>query len=113
MENKEQKPEIEKKNNPQSVFFFVFVFVLIGVYYFATQKDDVESVPTVQWDSYDSNVKVRIDSLVKNKDCNGLQKEFDVSSDNSTNHYEMTGVNNLKLMDYLDFQLKSCGCYKK
>lgn len=113
MENKEQKPEIEKKNNPQSVFFFLFVVVLVGVFYFSTRKDEVESVPTVQWDSYDSIVKVRIDSLVKNKDCNGLQKEFDVSSDNSTHHYEMTGVNNLKLMDYLDYQLKSCGCYNK
>ena len=113
MENKEQNPEVEKKSNPQSVFFFLFVFVLIGVYYFATQKDDVESVPTVQWDSYDSIVKVRIDSLVKNKDCKGLQEEFDVSSDNSTNHYNKTGVSNLNLMDYIDYQLKSCGCYQK
>jgi hypothetical protein len=113
MENKEQIPEVEKKNNPQSVFFFLFVFVLIGVYFYATRKDEVESVPTVQWESYDPIVKVRIDSLVKNKDCKGLQEEFDVSADNSTRHYEKTGVNNLKLMDYLDYELKSCGCYKK
>lgn len=113
MENKEQVPEVEKKNNPQSAFFFLFVVVLLGVFYFATQKDDVESVPTVQWDSYDSIVKVRIDSLVKNKDCKGLQEEFDVSSDNSTNHFNKTGVSNLNLMDYLDYQLKSCGCYQK
>lgn len=113
MENKEQNPKVEKKNNPQSVFFFVFVLVLIGVYYFATRKDEVESIPTVQWESYDSIVKVRIDSLVKNKDCKGLQEEFDVSADNSTNHYNRTGVSNLNLMDYIDYQLKSCGCYKK
>lgn len=113
MENKEQVPDVKKNNNPQSVFFFLFFFVLIGVYFYATRKDEVESIPTVQWNSYDSIVKVRIDSLVNNRDCKGLQEEFDISQTNSTSHYEKTGVNNLKLMDYLDYQLKSCGCYKK
>jgi len=83
--------------------------VVFGVYFCSKDGDNP---PKVNWNIYDKELKNRIDSLVKIKDCNQLQTEFNISADNSDRNYKRSGENNSKLMNYIDYQMKLCGCYK-
>jgi len=71
-----------------------------------------ESEPKVNWNNYDKNVKDRITEFTNKRNCSGLQNEFDVADQNSDNQRNRVGEGNLKLMNYIDFQMKKCNCYK-
>lgn len=59
------------------------------------------STPDVDWSQFSPTVKTRIDGLVENQDCDGLQDEFDNADANS----------HADLMVYLDNQMEEIGCY--
>lgn len=64
------------------------------------------------WENYNSNVKVRIHELIKNKDCQGLQKEFDNAHNNNQAQMQRTRRNNAELLDFIDTNMYKLGCYK-
>lgn len=66
---------------------------------------------SVPWEDYSPAVKQRIDGLVANKDCTGLQEEFDNADANNEATMSRTGHNNADLMAYLDEQMQAAGCY--
>ena len=81
-----------------------FIFLAIG---------STDTEPEVKWSNYSPMVKTRIDNFVKEKDCNGLQSEFDAADKNSDLQRNRTGEGNADLMAYLDEKMKECGCYNK
>ena len=70
------------------------------------------SEPLVNWSNYDKNVKDRIIVMANNKDCQGLQNEFNLAEQNSDSQRNRVGEGNLNLMNYIDFKMKKCNCYK-
>lgn len=70
------------------------------------------SEPSVNWNNYDNSVKGRITELTKKRDCSGLQNEFNLAEQNSDNQRSRVGEGNLNLMNYIDFKMKECNCYK-
>ena len=101
--------EDDSKNKNKGGIVLLLLLIVFGVYY--CSKDD-DNPPKVNWNNYDKELKNRIDSLVKIKDCNQLQTEFNNSADNSDRNYKRSGESNSKLMNYIDYQMKLCGCYK-
>lgn len=81
-------------------------------------KDDVEKQfqndDSDFWTEYDPIVKRRIYDLIKNKDCEGLQKEYNITADNLDRIHNSGGTSsrNLDLMDFLDSKMKDLECYK-
>lgn len=53
------------------------------------------------WDQYDPTVKTRIEGLITDEDCDGLQTEFDNADSND----------DPDLMGYLDDTMREIGCY--
>lgn len=74
-------------------------------------SDDVTDANDVNWNRYDPEVKIRIDSMTKNEDCVGLQKEFDTAFENDNMQRARVGTGNSQLMNYLDVNMKKIGCY--
>jgi hypothetical protein len=64
----------------------------------------------VDWENYSPSVQTRIDELGANKDCAGLQGEFDTAEANNANQREGVGDGNTDLMSYIDDKLKEAGC---
>lgn len=65
------------------------------------------------WEKFDPIVKQRIYKLIEEKDCAGLQQEFNVTADNM-DRLQATGKSgsrNLELMDFLDDEMKRLDCY--
>jgi hypothetical protein len=56
----------------------------------------------VDWSKYAPGVKSRIDGLAAQRNCGGLQREFDNADANG----------NPDLMGYIDGKLESAGCYR-
>ena len=66
------------------------------------------------WKKFDPIVKRRVYDLIKNKDCEGLQKEYNITADNLDRIHNSGGTSsrNLDLMFFLDEKMKDIGCYK-
>ncbi len=64
------------------------------------------------WDQYAPDVKTRIRLLIFNKDCEGLQNEFNTADKNNQMQLKRTGRTNADLMDFVDEQMRAIGCYK-
>lgn len=65
----------------------------------------------VNWNLYDSSVKDRIENYVFEKDCSGLQEEFNIADQNQELQIARTGNGNTELMIYLDDLREIIGCY--
>lgn len=65
------------------------------------------------WEKFDPIVKQRIYKMIKEKDCAGLQQEFNVTADNMDRLQAsgMSGSRNLDLMSFLEGQMKEMGCH--
>jgi hypothetical protein len=66
---------------------------------------------TVLWSDYAADLHTRIDSLTSGRDCPGLQREFDAADANNAATLSRTGHNNAALMDYINQNMKTAGCY--
>jgi hypothetical protein len=66
----------------------------------------------VDWENYDSSVRIRIDRLASVGDCKGLQAEFDIAERNNAAQRRRTGDGNDDLMGYIDQKMRESGCYK-
>ena len=66
------------------------------------------------WEKFDPIVKRRVYDLIKNKDCEGLQKEYNITADNLDRIHNSGGTSsrNLDLMFFLDEKMKDIGCYE-
>ena len=66
------------------------------------------------WNEFDIMVKERVYNLVQEKDCNGLQAEFNTAEENLKRKHNagQTANKQLELMDFLDKKLKEIGCYE-
>lgn len=67
--------------------------------------------PGVDWSKYHPSVKQRIDRIASDRDCNGLQREFNISDRNSDAQRNRTGRGNGALMAYIDDRMQESGCY--
>jgi hypothetical protein len=65
----------------------------------------------VPWEDYDASVKLKIDELAAQNDCEGLQEQFDISDANSEATMSRTGHSNAQLMAYIDQKLQAASCY--
>ena len=63
------------------------------------------------WKNYDSMAKKRIYNLIVNKDCRGLQNEFNIADNNSKSQLRRTGTGNAELMSFIDKKMRSIDCY--
>lgn len=66
------------------------------------------------WNEFDPIVKERIYNLVQNKDCQGLQIEFNTTADN-LDRYHASGRSSQrhsKLLQFVNEKLEEIGCYK-
>ncbi len=64
------------------------------------------------WENYSPEVKKRIHNLIKSKDCQGLQHEFDIADQNNEAQMRRTRRNNAELLDFIDTNMYKLGCYK-
>jgi len=62
------------------------------------------------WQYYSSSVKEKIHELIKNKDCAGLQNEFNQADKNNQAQLNRTGRTNADLMDFIDEKMIDLGC---
>lgn len=65
------------------------------------------------WERYSPNVKSRIYELIKKKDCDGLQHEFNLADDNNQAQLNRTGRNNAELMNFIDDKMIELGCSRE
>ena len=66
------------------------------------------------WNEFAPDVKTRIELMIFNKDCDGLQKEFNNADENIKRFHESGRSSNkhTELMDFVDEQMRELGCYK-
>jgi hypothetical protein len=84
------------------------------------QNDKSASVVVVEepednsefWQNYSPEVKKRILEMIKNKDCQGLQNEFNIADQNNEAQMRRTGRNNAELLDFIDNAMANMDCYK-
>ena len=84
------------------------------------QNDKSASVVVVEepednsefWQNYSPEVKKRILEMIKNKDCQGLQNEFNIADQNNEAQMRRTGRNNAELLEYIDNAMANMDCYK-
>lgn len=50
--------------------------------------------------------------MIKNKDCQGLQNEFNIADQNNEAQMRRTGRNNAELLDFIDNAMANMDCYK-
>lgn len=62
------------------------------------------------WQYYSPSVKEKIHELIKNKDCVGLQNEFNQADKNNQAQLNRTGRTNADLMDFIDEKMIDLGC---
>ncbi|RRQ46501.1 hypothetical protein [Chryseobacterium sp. SC28] len=65
------------------------------------------------WDNYSLEVKERIHGLIRNKDCQGLQIEFETAYQNNEAQKRRTGRNNAELLDFIDNNMRKMDCYNR
>ena len=64
------------------------------------------------WQRYSPEVKTRILQMIRDKDCNGLQAEFDIAYQNSEAQRRRTGKSNSELLSFIDDAMAEIDCYK-
>lgn len=72
---------------------------------------DIAPTP-VDWSRYHASVKERIDQLAEARDCEGLQREFDIAHSNDGAQRARTGRGTSDLMGYIDDKLETAACYR-
>lgn len=77
-----------------------------------TPNETADTRTAVEWEDYAPTVKTNIDALMEAKDCEGLQKQFDITDSNNEATMNRTGHNNAKLMMYEMEAMKIAGCSK-
>ncbi len=95
-------------------FQYSIFFVIISALFLSCNSSNSSTgdEPAVNWVNYDKTVKERIDLMTNKLDCTGLQNEFNLAEQNSDNQRARVGEGNLNLMNYIDFKMKKCNCYK-
>ena len=68
------------------------------------------------WNKFDPLVKKRLNTLIMNRDCNGLQSEFNTTMDNWERNRKRFGggKHNYHFSDltkYIDENMRKIGCY--
>ncbi len=99
-----------KNTKKLSSIFFLFMGLLLMQCSSSENSNTTE--PSVNWNNYDKNVKDRIIVMANKSDCQGLQNEFNLAEQNSDSQRNRVGEGNLNLMNYIDFKMKKCNCYK-
>ncbi|MBT0606828.1 hypothetical protein KIV10_01410 [Aequorivita echinoideorum] len=64
------------------------------------------------WKNYDAEVKRKIVQMIYLKDCDGLQKQFDIAEQNMNSQLARTGTGNSELMGFIDENMRKIGCYE-
>jgi len=78
----------------------------------AQNLSEVESLSLeVDWQNYSPNVKTNLESLYLNRDCAGLQEQFDISESNNEAQRNRVGDGNSDLMMLTDAMMREVGCY--
>ncbi|REG99146.1 hypothetical protein [Flavobacterium aquicola] len=77
------------------------------------QKEEIQIDNSDFWNKFDPIVKERVYKMIKEKDCAGLQEEFNVTADNLDRLQASgrSGERNLDLMNFLEEQMKNLGCH--
>jgi len=77
------------------------------------QKEEIDIDNSSFWKEFDPIVKERVYKLIKEKDCEGLQKEFDLTADNMDKLQAngKSGTRNLELMSFLENTMKELNCH--
>lgn len=65
----------------------------------------------VPWADYAGGVQSHIDTLKAQRDCAGLQSEFNNADANNAATMSRTGHNNAEMMKYIDSAMSQVGCY--
>lgn len=78
----------------------------------ANPQSNLPASSTVNWAKYAPELEARLRASIVLKDCEGLQREFDIASSNSQATRSRTGASNSDLMDYLDDSMRTSGCYE-
>ena len=68
------------------------------------------------WNKFDPLVKKRVNTLIMNRDCNGLQSEFNTTEENLYRNRKRFGGGKhnyhfTDLMGYIDDNMRKIGCY--
>ena len=81
-------------------------FLFVGCLGSSEPKEDF-------WDKFSPIVKERVNTLIINKDCVGLQKEFDTTESNSQMNRKRgrSSSHFVDLMGYIDDNMRKIGCY--
>ena len=77
------------------------------------KKSDLELDDSDFWTLYDPIVKQIVYKLIEKKDCQGLQKEFDVTAENMDRLQKAgkSASRNIELMDFLENKMKEFDCH--
>lgn len=80
-----------------------------------TSSDYLPKMKGNFWNDFDPIVRQRIEMLIFNRDCVGLQEEFNAAAENSERFHNAgkSSSKHLDLMDFVDTQLKKLDCYDK
>lgn len=78
-----------------------------------TKKEPIELDHAKFWDKYDPIVKQRVYKMMEEKDCVGLQQEFEITADNMDKLQATgkSGERNLSLMQFLEERMKELDCH--
>ena len=65
------------------------------------------------WDEFDPVVKIRIYKMIEEKNCSGLQDEFNTTADNMDKLQSAgkSASRNIDLMDFLEDKMKELDCH--
>lgn len=94
-------------------FFVLLNIVLVFGSCSNNDKEKNSGEPKINWSNYDKSVKLRIDSLISNKNCKALQDELlsDKYSDRSIRLLNSKGRNQIfQLLNYIYFEMKVINC---
>lgn len=76
----------------------------------SSETDEVDNSDF--WNEFDPIVKERVHKMIKEKDCAGLQSEFNITADNMDKLQSTgkSGSRNLELMAFLEDKIKELDC---
>lgn len=94
--------------NPNIIFATATVIVLI---LFLCSRADKS--PAVKWENYTPELKERIDKMVVDKNCEGLEMMSEVAYKNDQIQRARTKTGNGNLIQYIEEGRLNAGCYKK